>query len=310
MHNDIDPSSGSLIHTEEEQQPLETMKARVPFEQFFLAALAQTVAVFAAFWLIAPGVLRSEGIRPWRILPWTLAMGVPLSLFEYLYHRYLLHSAVLPFMSAMQRAHGNHHGLTDVRAPVRAHDPEKLATVTSEFPVEEKHQEESMMFPLWSGLIFVFVFTVLLGLPVKLLAPTQPVYTSLICAVMLYYCGYEVWHAFLHLPFEKFWEPRMHRSSVRRVYGFHLMHHWRPTANLAIVGLWGVAVWDHLFRTHHRPERMPLDQALVNYHDGSFGKPRWPISMLDGWQGGLARTSRRFEGFLAAVFLGRRQSRK
>jgi hypothetical protein len=206
----------------------------------------------------------------------------------------------------MQRAHGTHHGLTNVKAAVRAAEPERLATVHSKFPVEQQYQEESMNFPLYSGLIFEPVFLLLMGLPLKLLLPGQPILISLIFAVMIYYSAYEVWHALLHLPFDRFWRPRMNNPVVKRIYGFHLMHHWRPTANVAIVGFWGFAIWDHLFRTHHRPERMPLNKAQVSYEDAQLGKPRWPITMFDRWQGGLARAARRFERFLARIFLPKR----
>jgi len=203
----------------------------------------------------------------------------------------------LPFLGSMQHAHITHHGLTNVKAAVRAAEPDKLATVDSEFPIEERHQEESMMFPLYSGLIFVALFEALLAIPLKLLIPGQPLIISMIFSVMLGYAGYEVWHAFLHLPYDRFWEPRMKNPIVRRIYGFHLMHHWRPTSNLAVVGFWGLALWDHVFGTHHRPDRMPLDKAEVSYVDSSFRKPRWPISMFDHWQGGWARFARRTERF-------------
>jgi hypothetical protein len=296
------PTQDSEGVVDENHPPLESMKARVPFGLFFVAAIAQFAIALLVFWLVAPRVFLAELSHPWLILLWTFAFGMPLSLFEYLYHRYLLHSAVLPFLGAMQRAHVTHHGLTNVKAPVKASEPEKLATVTSEFPVEEQHQEESMMFPLYSGVIFIAVFMLILGLPLKLLFPSQPILFSLICTVMAYYSAYEVWHALLHLPFERFWQPHMDRPVVRRVYGFHLMHHWRPTSNLAIVGFWGVALWDHIFNTHRRPERMPLDKAQVTYIDSRLSKPRWPISMFDGWQGGMARAARSVERNLAAIF--------
>lgn len=269
----------------------------------------------AAIWLVAlvaPGIFSAEVDQPWRILLWTGLFGLPLSLFEYLYHRYLLHSAVLPFMAAMHRAHGVHHGLTYVKAPVTPKEPERLVEVTSEFPIEEPHQEESMMFPLWSLPIFIAVFTILIALPLKLAFSTQPVVLSLIISVTLFYCSYEVWHAVLHLPYERFWKPAMEgrwtRRLFRRLYGFHLMHHWRPTSNLAIVGFWGLALWDHAFRTHRRPERLPLDGAEVNYFDAKLHKPLWPISLLDRWQAGLYRASRATERFLARVFLRRVES--
>jgi len=301
IESGLDPEAKTL---------LEPIKARVPFTFFFLAAVAQLGIVLLAFQLIAPRVLAAELGQVGAIVAWVILLGIPLSLFEYLYHRYLLHSAVLPFLGSMKHAHVTHHGLTNVKAPVRAAEPEKPATVKSEYPIEEVHQEESMMFPLYSGFVFEGIFLLLLGAPLKLLFPAQPVLLSVIVCVMLYYSAYEVWHAFLHLPFEKFWEPRMTSRTVRRIYGFHLMHHWRPTANLAIVGFWGIAMWDYIFGTHHRPAHMPLNRAQVTYIDSTFRKPRWPISMFDRWQGGLAKASRRTEQFFAAIFLRHRHHPK
>ncbi|MFI5385774.1 MAG: hypothetical protein ACHQ50_06600 [Fimbriimonadales bacterium] len=281
----------------------------MPFTRFFVAMGVQLAAILALLALIAPHMFSAEAHQPWKILLWTALLGLPMSLFEYFYHRYLLHSAVLPFMASMHRAHSTHHGLTYVKAPVTPKEPAKLVEVTSEFPVEEKHQEESMMFPLWSLPIFIAVFMVLFALPLKLIFPAQPVLISLILAVTAYYMSYEVWHAVLHLPYERFWQPAMEgrwtKRLFRRMYSFHLMHHWRPTSNLAIVGFWGVAVWDYAFRTHRRPERLPLDGAEVNYNDAKLAKPLWPIALLDRWQAGLYKASRATERFLARVFLRR-----
>ena len=237
-------------------------------------------------------------------------MGLPLSLFEYFYHRYLLHSAVLPFMAAMHRAHSTHHGLTYVKAPVNPKEPARLVEVKSEFPVLEEHQKESMMFPFYSLPIFVAAFLILFALPLKLLFKGEPIILSLMFSVTAYYVAYEVWHAILHLPFERFWQPmlegRFTKRLFKRLYSFHLMHHWRPTSNLAIVGFWGVAVWDYAFKTHRRPERLPLNGAEVNYHDASLARPLWPIALLDRWQAGSYKASRRFERFMFRVFLRRK----
>ncbi|RYG26530.1 hypothetical protein EON82_02940 [bacterium] len=284
----------------------------VPFSRFFVAVSVQFAAILGLFALISPPAFRAEVGQPLSIFLWTVAIGLPLSLFEYLYHRYLLHSAVLPFMAAMHRAHSTHHGLTSVKAPVSPHEPARLVEVTSAYPVEEEHQEESMMFPLWSLPIFAFVFAILIALPLKSMLPQQPILVSTLLSVTAYYCAYEVWHAVLHLPFERFWRPamegRLFGPTVRRMYGFHLMHHWRPGANQAIVGFWGIALWDHAFRTHRRPERMPLSGAEVSYHDAALPQPLWPIAQLDRWKVGLYKASRTLERFLARVVL-RRQTR-
>lgn len=282
----------------------------IPYAQFALATGGQLAAAFGIYYWIAPQMFRSEFASIGSLLLWTFLIGLPLSLFEYLYHRYLLHSAVFPFISSMMRAHVTHHGLTNVKAAVKAKEPEALAPVKSEYAIVEKHQEESMMFPLYSISIFYSVFLLLIAAPLKLLVPGAPIIAGTIIAATLAYSIYEVWHQILHLPFHSFWKPLMqHRTFgkiVSRIYGFHLMHHWRPTSNLAVVGFWGLALWDHVFRTHKRPERMPLDKNFVNYYDGSLPKPLWPITLLDKWQGGMMRWSRKTDSYLARVFLRRK----
>ena len=268
--------------------------------------VAQFALALGVFYWISPREFSTEIHRPAGVALWTILLGLPISLFEYLYHRYLLHSSILPFLGAMHTAHSNHHGLTSVKAPVSPKDPGRMVEVKSEYPVEEDHQEESMMFPLWSVSVFMVVFLVLLGLPMHALLPGQPWVLSVLCSVLGYYCFYEIWHAILHLPFERFWQPMIDRPATsrlaKRMYGFHLMHHWRPTANLAIVGFWGIAVWDHAFRTHRRPDNLPVDGAEVNYHDAQLTKPLWPISQIDRWQAGLYKGSRRIERFVARLF--------
>ncbi len=286
----------------------------MPFTKFFLAVGVQFFAAIALFAFVFPSVFAAEIRQPWMILLWTFLFGLPLSLFEYLYHRYLLHSAVLPFMGSMHRAHTTHHGLTYVKAPITPHEPTKMVPVDSDYPVEEEHQEESMMFPLYSLPIFMAVFAILLILPFKLLFPHAPIVLSVFASVTLNYSAYEVWHAILHLPFDRFWKPAMEgrytKRLFRRMYGFHLMHHWRTTANLAIVGFWGVALWDHIFLTHRRPENLPLDGAHVNFGDAKLKKPLWPIAQFDRWQAGMYRASRATERFMAKVFIRRRTDSK
>ena len=282
------PAPGQYLNTESENR-----KRLVAFGRFFLANLLHLAAILAFLALVVPRIFRAEVSNGWLVFGWTLLLGLPISLFEYLYHRYLLHSAVLPFMAAMHRAHNTHHGLTCVKAPVTPHEPAKLVPVTSEFPIEEEHQEESMMFPLFSLPIFVFVLMILLGIPLKLMLPAQPILVPLVLAVTLYLALYEVWHAVLHLPFEQFWQPLLNAKATRKIathmYSFHLMHHLRPTSNLAIVGFWGIAVWDHDFRTHRRPERLPLHGAEVNYYDAKLKTPLIPIPF---WIGGKAGSTK------------------
>jgi hypothetical protein len=287
---------------------------RVPFAQFFFFTGLQYALALLAFRFIAPSAFAHEIRHPGMIVAWTVGFGLPLSLFEYLYHRYLLHSAVLPFLKAMHRSHSHHHGLTAVKAAVTPKEPDLLVPVANEYAVEEEHQEEDMMFPIYALSIFEALFAVTLGLPFKLMFPGQPVFFAIITSVTLYYGAYELWHAIMHLPYDHFWKPLMNHkrvgNTVRFVYGFHLMHHWRPTANLAVVGFWGYALWDHLFGTHHRPQRTPLVGAQVNYFDADMRRPRWPVAMLDKWQVKLYQWSRKVEDIAAKIFLGSRKAKR
>ena len=284
-----------------------TKPHRVPLMRFFITTVGQLTLAVLLFAFLFPNRFRTESLEPWTVLLWVALFGAPLSLFEYLYHRYLLHSAVLPFMGSMFRAHVTHHKLTDVKAPVRSAKPDLLVPVINEYSIETAEQEESMMFPAYSVSIFYGIFLILIGIPAYLLFAGSPIFLSLLIAVTLYYSGYELWHAALHLPYERFWQPlidgRRTRRLARVTYSFHLMHHWRPTCNLAVVGFWGIAVWDHAFRTHRRPGRLPLVGAEVSYEDGELRRPLWPIRLLDKWKGNMYHNSRRLEKFLAKVFL-------
>lgn len=293
----------------ETQDRLDEASSPFPLFRFSVAVLGQLAIFLGLFAWLLPGMFHAELQHPLRIVLWTIGCGIPFSLFEYLYHRYLLHSSVLPFMSSMHRAHSLHHGLTYVKAPVTPKDPDKLVSVKSEYPIEKSHQEEAMMFPYYTTSIFLALFLAILALPLKWIFPSQPIVLAVLFGVVCMYSAYELWHAVLHLSFEEFWKPKLESKRIgkitQHIYGFHLMHHWRPTSNDAIVGFWGFAIWDHLFGTHRRPGRMPLKDAHVAYTDAALDKPRWPISMLDKMQAPLYKSSRAFERFLARVFLRR-----
>lgn len=294
----------------ESHEQLDEASDPFPLFKFSVAVLGQMAVFLGLYALLIPGIFHDELKHPLAIVLWTIACGLPFSLFEYFYHRYLLHSSVLPFMSSMHRAHSLHHGLTYVKAPITPKEPEKLVQVKSEYPIEKSHQEEAMMFPFYTTSIFFVLFLAILALPLKLVFPGQPIILAVTFGVVLMYSAYELWHAVLHLSYVKFWKPKLESPRIgkltRYIYGFHLMHHWRPTANDAVVGFWGFAIWDHVFGTHHRPGRMPLKDAGVAYTDATLDKPRWPISAVDKHQAGLYKASRSLERFFGRIFLRRR----
>lgn len=297
-----EPIAEPVIHDLEHEHLHEH---RMPYTWFTIRTLLQTALSFGVYYLVFPNIFLAEMAQPWKIVLWAFLFGLPMSLFEYMYHRYLLHSAVLPFLGAMHDAHAEHHGLTAVKAAVRKKEPELMVPVKSEYSIECDEQEASMMFPWFALPAFHLSLVLVFGLIAKKIWPGEPIYAGLLISVTLYFAAYEIWHAILHLPFKQFWQPMMQRKFgrvVEYIYSFHLMHHWRPTANVAVVGLWGVALWDHVFRTHHRPKRLPVNGNQVNYYDAALPKPFFPINMIDKWQAGMYKGSRAVERSFLGIF--------
>ena len=296
-----------MIHEHShDHQHAHTHDHRMPYARFSIRTLLILAVVMGLYYLLAPGVFLAEFAHPGKLILWTLGVGIPLSLFEYLYHRFLLHSAVLPFLGAMHDAHAEHHGLTSVKAPILKKEPEKMVPVKSDYPILHDHQEASMMFPWFAQPGFYAAFFLFFAWPLKAVFPAEPVISAMLICVTIYFAWYEIWHAILHLSFDDFWEPQFknprYGKLVEHVYSFHLMHHWRPVANLAVVGLWGFAVWDHVFRTHHRPKNTPIHESMVNYYDAQLPKPMWPISMMDKWQPAMYKFSRALERVVMKPF--------
>jgi len=252
------------------------------------------------FWVFFPSMFFEEIHQPGLLIGLAILFGIPLSLFEYLYHRYFLHHAVLPFLSKMHKAHNEHHGLTSVKAPVNPKQEDLKVHVVNNYAIESIPQKESMMFPGYGISIFQCIFILTIGLPLKLIWPHLPVILATITSVTVMYVAYEVWHAILHFPYTKYWKPllegnKWYSSSIRRSYGFHLIHHFRPKTNLAIVGLWGFPLWDYLGRTRIGPKVLPLPGSKICYIDGIVPRPSWPIRVMDAWQTPMYKWSRRVD---------------
>jgi hypothetical protein len=182
---------------------------------------------------------------------------------------------------------------------VKEVDTKGWIPVANNYPIEETEQEASMHFPLYSLIIFQAVFGILLALPLKLLFPGAPVLLAAVTTITVYFVWYEVWHMIQHLPFTKFWKPLLDRSAmVRWVYNFHLVHHFRQNLNMAVVGFYGVAIWDHVFRTCYRMRTLPVKGARVELEDATRKlKPRFPISKVDSWRSSMERWSRKVEAW-------------
>jgi hypothetical protein len=70
----------------------------LPLALLLFCVAIQVVALFGLFALVAPAMYHREVASVGVMLGWAVALGIPLSLFEYLFHRYLLHTALVPFL--------------------------------------------------------------------------------------------------------------------------------------------------------------------------------------------------------------------
>jgi hypothetical protein len=288
--------------------PEDHQHPRFEFGRFFLYIVLQVALYLGIFFLVAPDRFffeLSRGLGRISVVAFWIGLFVT-SLFEYFYHRYALHAQTLPFAGGMHEAHTKHHGLTSVKAPVRREEPETAVPVTFKYAIEQPGQEESMMFPPWGLTVFQCIF-LLVALPLHALFPQEPIILGVGLAVTLHYVWYEVYHAILHLPFDKYWAPVFDYPvigpKVKNGYAFHLMHHFRPSCNEAVVGFWGFAIWDYVFRTHKRPplEFVPIKEGDVRYVDVQLPTPCWLIRYLDGRREPLFQWSRRVEKRLGFV---------
>ncbi|MCS6243715.1 MAG: hypothetical protein H2172_07665 [Opitutus sp.] len=185
--------------------------------------------------------------------------------FEYFFHRYVLHSPLIPFLSYYYKQHTLHHALThigyhrskqtneDVPGLI---DNEPIARNT--FPIEVEKQHEASYFPWYTLTLFSMGITPLLILGQWLL-PNAPVMLAGYIAVTFSLALYELVHAVEHWP-QDTWDrliahPRFGRMW-RKAYAFHLRHHADIRCNEGISGIFGLPLVDFALGTYVDPETL------------------------------------------------------
>ncbi|GIV03292.1 MAG: hypothetical protein KatS3mg015_2122 [Fimbriimonadales bacterium] len=253
---------------------------------FLLNILVQSVAWGAGCWFlwnwIRPDIAQAQISNPiWVVLLWFAVIHLVLGLFEYLFHRYVLHSVFWMPLKPMRDKHTAHHSLTHVRELAHKLDEKGEAEVRNKYPIVEPEQIEHSAFPPYALVGFLLFFS-LFFVPLQLLLPGAPILLAGTLAVIFSYSLYEIKHAVEHNDYESFWKPRIEKSRFFRAwYGFHLMHHSRIGVNQAIGGVFALPIWDWAFGTCFIPEELPLPGTRVSPESQVPPKPRWPISTLD-----------------------------
>lgn len=285
-----------------------SVSSEAKLEEFSLPLFAFTViatlaGLVGALWLVAPNVWEGQIMAPlWAGVVAFLTISFVNCLFEYFFHRYVLHQSSIPLVRRLYRQHTLHHALTRIgRKPSR--DGRGILFIENKFPIVEPEQGEASFFPWYTLAVFTAVQTPLF-IFLQWLFPTIPWFfggfAALACSLTLY----EVLHAINHWPFEK-WEPLiLHKRwgwLWRPAYAFHLRHHAVIDCNESISGFFGLPLADWLFGTCIMPKTVYADGEDWQQEKFSSPRPRWLIRQLDQWSEGVMQRRRARAGDASAA---------
>jgi hemolysin III len=197
---------------------------------------------------------------------------------EYVFHRYVLHKPVVPFLSQFYRQHTLHHNLTRI-ARRRTPGGMDVPFVENIYPITTLEQGEASFFPWYTLAVFAAIVTPLLAL-LQWLTPSIPWffagYAALAGSIMLY----EIFHAIEHWSFAT-WAPLIEHRQLgwfwRKVYSFHLRHHAVIDCNEAISGFFTLPVADVVLGTFILPKSLYADGQ--EWQAAEFTSPR-PCALI------------------------------
>jgi hemolysin III len=197
---------------------------------------------------------------------------------EYVFHRYVLHKPVVPFLSQFYRQHTLHHNLTRIGRR-RTPGGRDVPFIENIYPITQPEQNEASFFPWYTLAIFAGIVTPLLA-GLHWLAPSFPWFFAGYAALAGSIFLYEIFHAIEHWSFEK-WGPLIEHPRVgwfwRKVYSFHLRHHAVIDSNEAISGFFTLPVADWVFGTFILPKSLYADGT--EWQPAEFVSPR-PCALI------------------------------
>ena len=251
---------------------------------FSIGALAQYALLLAAFrWLLPTVWAHQLAAGPVAILLAFLATHLFLCVFEWGFHRYVLHSMTTRWLRWFALGHRHHHSLTPIRLQPVAEGSDRC--VLNRYPILEAAQYENSAFPPYALAAFWGLFTPLL-IVVQLVLPRAPVLMGGYAAITWSMCLYEILHAIEHRSYE-WWkhatEDRRFGAMWRRLYGFHHMHHANIACNEAISGFFGLPLADWALGTYHQPKELLLEGRVATARDFAVPPPPRIVRWLDGW---------------------------
>lgn len=252
--------------------------------RFSALVALQIGALLVAIRLLLPGLwARQLAAGPLAIVLVFLGMHLLLAFFEWFFHRYVLHSIMMGWLTEFAHAHRRHHGVTSIRLRPAASGAGRV--VLNEYPITREEQFPDSAFPAYALAGFWAFFTPLI-VALQLLWPNLPFVFGGYLAIAWSMSLYEILHAVEHWPYEwwkKATESRRFGAFWRRLYGFHLMHHANVRCNEAISGFFGLPVPDWCFGTLHQPKALLLEGREATARDFAIRPPRSIVRWVDRW---------------------------
>lgn len=212
---------------------------------------------------------------------------------EFVFHRYVLHKPVVPFLSRFYKQHTLHHSLTRIG---RRFTPggREVPFVENIYPVTRPEQGEASFFPWYTLAVFAAIVTPLLAV-LQWLAPAFPWFFAGYAALAFSLALYEIFHAIEHWSFER-WAPLIEHRHFgwlwRRVYSFHLRHHAVIDCNEAISGFFTLPVFDWVFGTFALPKTLYVDGSEWQAAEFASPRPRALIRWCDERSDALVQARR------------------
>ncbi len=235
--------------------------------------------------LLVPGVWHIQITAGWLPLLAVFLFAHAFNAFvEFVFHRYVLHAPLVPFLSYFYRQHTLHHALTRVAYKKGKDSGTMPCFVENIYPIVEEKQFEASYFP-WYSLVVFSLIGCLVFVPLQLLLPGWPVMLGSLLAVAWSLTLYELIHAVEHWPQETWDRLVAHPTQGRfwrKAYAFHLRHHADIRCNEAISGFFALPLPDFVFGTYVDPETLYTHGQAVDPKEFVSPRPRFAfIRWLD-----------------------------
>lgn len=252
---------------------------------FAITILVTLAGLFGVLALAAPGVWKAQLASGWGALAVVfLVVHLVAAFVEFIFHRYVLHAPLVPFLSYFYKQHTLHHALTRIGYQRSRDGKEEIprlveSVAVNRYPIIDEPQYEASYFPWYTLAVFALLASVVF-VPLQWLLPDAPVFLGGFLAIAWSLMLYELIHAIEHWP-QAIWDRLIEHPTFGRVwrkaYAFHLRHHADIRCNEAISGFFALPLVDFVLGTYVDPETLYTHGRPVDPKEFVSPQPRFAL---------------------------------